>query len=77
MTADIVWKGNYDKHIYVFKNKYGNLEFFPLYELNKIEDHLFFNTKLDVAKNLKSTFGKFYKENGEHFIKLNLQIKFC
>lgn len=77
LNAATVWKGNYDKHLYAFKNKNGVLEFLPLYELNKIEDYLFFNTEVMIAKDMKSEFGKIYEENGEYFIKLNLQIRFC
>lgn len=77
LTVDKVWKGNYDKHIYVFKNKNGVLEFIPLYELNKLEDHLFFTTRLENPKYRKLKLGKIYEEKGEFFIKLNLQIIFC
>ena len=41
-----------------------------------IEDYLLNNTKLETASSSRHQFGQLYKENGELFFKLNLQIRF-
>jgi len=41
-----------------------------------LNDDLLEQTKLETASTSKHNFGKLYKENGDLFIKLNLQIRF-
>jgi hypothetical protein len=92
MTPETVWSGKYDATggIIIVKDD-GELVCYHIYNKNEFQDYLINNTKFEQAstseddsnpgnsKPLKSKpykFGWVYEENGELFIKLNLQIRF-
>ncbi|MFY1027322.1 HpaII family restriction endonuclease [Actinobacillus seminis] len=43
---------------------------------NYFEEYLLKNTKYKTASTSRHDFGEVYSENGEDFIKLNLQVRF-
>lgn len=77
MTQDKVWTGaqNPNEYKWVFKN--GDF-ILPHHILKKsdFENYLLNNTKLETPSSTRHRFGSIYTENGEQYIKLNLQIRF-
>ena len=56
--------------------KEGNVLVYHIYNRNYFEEYLLKNTKYETASTERYDFGKVYSENGEEFIKLNLQVRF-
>lgn len=92
MTPETVWTGKYDATggIIIVKVN-GDLVCYHIYNKNEFQDYLINNTKFEqastseddknpgFAKTLKPKpykFGWVYDDNGDLFIKLNLQIRF-
>lgn len=92
MTPETVWTGKYDATggIIIVKET-GDLVCYHIYNRNEFENYLLNNTKLEQASTSEDVtnpgfassikpkpykFGWVYEENGELFIKLNLQIRF-
>ncbi|MFK7947957.1 MAG: HpaII family restriction endonuclease [Saprospiraceae bacterium] len=91
MTPETVWKGDYDATggIIVVKND-GEVLCYHIFNRNEFQEYLVNNTKLEQAttsedklnpgfakaKSKPYRYGWIYQENGELFIKLNLQIRF-
>ena len=77
MTPSKVWAGLYDATGgYLVVKENGDVLCYHIYNRNKFEDYLFANTKLETASSTRHEFGKIYKENGNFYFKLNLQIRF-
>lgn len=77
MMPATVWNGIYDATGgYLVVKENGEILAYHLYNRNEFEDYLYHHTKLDTASSSRHDFGKIYQENGESFIKLNLQIRF-
>ena len=77
MMPSKVWTGQYDATGgYLIVKENGDVLCYHIYNKNEFEDYLFNNTKLDTASSNRHDFGSIYKENGELFFKLNLQIRF-
>ena len=92
MTPEAVWTGKYDATGgMIIVKELGDLVCYHIYNRNEFQDYLMDNTKLEQAstseddnnpgfpKSAKSKpykFGWVYEDNGEFFIKLNLQIRF-
>lgn len=92
MTSENVWLGEYDSFggVIVAKND-GDIVCFHIYDFNLFRNYLLNNTKFEQASTgedethpglekhnakKKYYFGWLYEENGCHYIKLNLQIRF-
>lgn len=72
-----VWDGIYDATGgYLVVKENGDILSYHIYNKNKFEDYLFYNTKLETASSSRHKFGKIYKNDDECFINLNLQIRF-
>ncbi|WP_206602583.1 HpaII family restriction endonuclease [Cyanobacterium aponinum] len=72
-----IWEGNYDADDgYLIVKDDGKIICSHIYHKHLFENYLLNNTKLETASTSRHNFGKLYKENGELFIKLNLQIRF-
>lgn len=54
----------------------GQLVCYHLYNHDEFRDYLFDNTKFDTPSSSRHSFGKIYEQDGEYYIKLNLQIRF-
>lgn len=61
---------------YIVVTKEGNVLAYHIYNRNYFEEYLLSNTKYEIASTSRHDFGEVYSENGEDFIKLNLQVKF-
>ena len=77
MMPSKVWTGELDATGgYLIVKENGEILCYHIYNRNEFEDYLFLNTKLETASSTRHEFGKIYKENGEIYFKLNLQIRF-
>ena len=54
----------------------GDVLFYYLYNMKKFEEYLFSNLRFETPSAPRHGFGQVYQENGEFFIKLNLQIRY-
>jgi type II restriction enzyme len=77
MMPSQVWTGKYDATGgYLIVKENGDVLCYHIYNRNEFEDYLINNTKLDTASSSRHGFGEIYKENGELYFNLNLQIRF-
>ena len=60
----------------LMKDKDGNIDDVVL-GYDDFRDYLFNSTKLDTPSTSRHDFGYLYNEDGEIFLKLNLQVRFC
>jgi len=61
---------------YIIVTKQGDILAYHIYNRNYFEEYLLNNTKYETASTSRHDFGEVYSEDGEDFIKLNLQIRF-
>ncbi|MGI6720472.1 MAG: HpaII family restriction endonuclease [Anaerovoracaceae bacterium] len=61
---------------YIVVTNEGNVLAYHIYNRNYFEEYLLNNTKYETASTSRHDFGTVYRENGEDFIKLNLQVRF-
>jgi len=77
MMPSKVWTGELDATGgYLVVKENGEVLCYHIYNRNEFEDYLFTNTKLETASSTRHEFGKIYDENGQLYLKLNLQIRF-
>ncbi len=77
MMPSQVWSGIYDATGgYLIVKENGEVLCYHIYNRNEFEDYLLNNTKLDTASSSRHGFGEIYKNNGELYFNLNLQIRF-
>ncbi len=77
MMPSKVWDGKYDSTGgYLIVKEDGDVLCYHIYNKNDFEDYLLSNTKLDTPSTSRYDFGYVYKDGDNHFIKLNLQIRF-
>ncbi|KXA31684.1 hypothetical protein HMPREF3229_00213 [Peptoniphilus harei] len=77
MKPATIWDGIDEASVgYIIVTKQGDVLAYHIYNRIYFEEYLLNNTKYEIASTLKHDFGKVYSENGEDFIKLNLQIRF-
>lgn len=78
MTPAKEWKGRYDANGgYLVVRKDGEIVCYHFYNRNDVEDYLYYNTRFERASRSRYHFGLLYRgEDGEVYIKLNLQIRF-
>lgn len=78
MTPGKEWTGKYDANGgYLVVKKDGDIVCYHFYNRNDTEDYLYNNTRFERASRKRHNFGSLYrKEDGEVYIKLNLQIRF-
>ena len=76
MMPSKVWDGKYDSTGgYLVVKEDGDVLCYHIYNKNDFEDYLLNNTMLDTPSS-RNDFGYVYKDGDNHFIKLNLQIRF-
>lgn len=75
MFSSRKWDGQYNSNGSILLEKDGELKLFHVIKDGTLKDYLFENTKLDTPSSSRHRFGNVYVENGEYFIKLNLQIR--
>ena len=78
MMPGSVWTGELDATGgYLIVKGNGDVLCYHIYNKNKFEDYLFYNTRLETASSTRHDFGKlYYGEDKRLFFKLNLQIRF-
>lgn len=77
MVPNSPWNGRNSAHGgYLIVKDNGEVVCYHLYKLDDFQDYLFKNTKFDTASSKRHKFGIIYEDNGELFIKLNVQIRF-
>ena len=54
----------------------GEIVFYYLHNRKSFEEYLYRSVQFDRPSTTRHQYGTLYKENGEHFLKLNLQIRF-
>lgn len=62
---------------YIIVRDDGMLLCYHLYNDDDFRDYLFNSTKLDTPSTSRHDFGYLYEQDGEIYIKLNLQVRFC
>jgi hypothetical protein len=77
MTPARMWTGQYDATggIIIVKGS-GELVCYHIYNRNEFQSYLLNNTRLEQASTTRYNFGDVYLENGQPYIKLNLQVRF-
>lgn len=77
MTPAKEWTGQYDANGgYLVVKRDGDIVCYHFYNRNDVEDYLYNNTRFERASRSRYCFGSLYNEDGEVYIKLNLQIRF-
>jgi len=77
MVPKTVWTGQLDTTGgYLVVKEDGEIICYHIYNRNEFEDYLLANTKIINPSSTRLKFGKIYKESGELYFKLNLQIRF-
>jgi hypothetical protein len=77
MRPSLEWDGDTTKFrgIIVVKSD-GDVIFYYLYNRKSFEEYLFKSVRLERASTSRHGYGAIYSEDGNDFIKLNLQIRF-
>lgn len=75
MFSSKKWDGNYNSNGSILLENNGELKLFHVLKDSILKDYLFENTKFDTPSSSRHRFGSVYSENGEYFIKLNLQVR--
>ena len=77
MTAATPWQGKFNANGgYIVVKEDGDVVCYHFFDRNDLEDYLFYNTRFETPSQTRHKFGSIYEENGELFMKLNLQIRF-
>ena len=77
MTPSSVWNGDYDSTGgFIVVKEDGEVLCYHIFNWNDFREYLYQNTKLETASTRKHKFGNLYSEQGDLYLKLNLQIRF-
>lgn len=78
MTPGKEWNGRYDANGgYLVVREDGEIVCYHFYNRNDIEDYLYYNTRFERASRKRYHFGSLFRgEDGNVYMKLNLQIRF-
>lgn len=77
MTSSSPWYGNFHANGgYIVVKEDGDIICYHFFDRNDLEEYLFYNTRFETPSTLRHHFGEIYQENGEYFLKLNLQVRF-
>lgn len=77
MTSTTPWYGKFHANGgYIIVKQDGKVVCYHFFDRNDLENYLFYNTYFETPSKTRHEFGEIYCENGEYFIKLNLQIRF-
>jgi len=77
MTPREIWDGRYDATGgYIIVKENGELICYHIYNRNEFQDYLLNQTKFESPSTNRHQYGLLYHENGELYLKLNLQIRF-
>lgn len=77
MVPNTLWTGNFEATGgYIIVKDDGDVVCYHIYNRNAFRNYMLNNTKFDTPSKSKHGFGFIYEENGNQFIKLNIQIRF-
>ena len=78
MTPAKEWNGRYDANGgYIVVRKDGEIVCYHFYNRNDVEDYLYCNTRFERASRSRYNYGSLFRgEDGNVYIRLNLQIRF-
>lgn len=77
VTSSTPWYGKFHANGgYIVIKEDGDIICYHFFDRNDLENYLFFNTRFETPSTSRHLFGNIYQENGEYFLKLNLQIRF-
>lgn len=78
MTPSKEWKGRYDANGgYLVVRKDGEIVCYHFYQRNDVEDYLYNNTRFERGSRTRHKFGRVFRgQDGNAYIRLNLQIRF-
>lgn len=77
MTPSTMYTGKQDATGgYIIVKESGDVVCYHIYNLNDLDDYLYFNTKLETPSSSRHKFGIIYKSENEFLFNLNLQIRF-
>ncbi len=77
MTAAKPWQGRFNANGgYIIVKEDGDVVCYHFFDRNDLEDYLFCNTRFEKPSQDRHGYGSIFEENGELFMKLNLQIRF-
>lgn len=72
------WDGHYDANGgYLIVLNSGEIISYHIYDKDDFEGYLFHNTKLETPSTSRYSTGTVFNSNGDYFIDLGLQIRFC
>lgn len=72
------WTGDYDANGgYLVVLRTGEIISYHIFDKNEFEAYLFHNTKLETPSTSRYNIGKIYEDEGNYYIDLGLQIRFC
>ena len=80
--AECVFASEWDGDTTKFKGiilvkKEGDIVFYYLYNRKSFEDYLYKSVKFDRPHTTRHKYGSIYEQDGDSYIKLNLQIRFA
>ena len=77
MVPNTLWTGDYEATGgYIIVKDDGDIVCYHIYNQNAFRNYMLANTRFDTPSKRKHGFGTIYEENGEQFLKLNVQIRF-
>ena len=77
MVPNTLWTGDYEATGgYIIVKDDGDVVCYHIYNQNAFRNYMLANTKFDTPSKSRHGFGSIYEENGEQFLKLNVQIRF-
>lgn len=77
MTCTTPWYGTFQANGgYIVIKEDGDIVCYHFFDRNDLEDYLFYNTRFETPSTSRHQFGNIYEEDGEFYLKLNLQVRF-
>ena len=77
MMPATIWTGDFTANGgYIIVKETGDIICYHIYDKNRFENYLFNNTKLDTPSLSRHNCGEIYKNNGNYYIDLPLQLRF-
>ena len=77
MTPSRAWQGRFNANGgFIVVKEDGDIVCYHFFDRNDLEDYLFYNTRFETPSKTRHKFGTIYEENGEYYMKLNLQVRF-
>ena len=77
MVPNTKWTGDFEATGgYIIVKDDGDVVCYHIYNHNAFMNYMLENTRFDTPSQTRHGFGSIYEENGDQFIKLNVQIRF-